>query len=508
MTYNSIAKEKEIIMNYEGEKAYKMSSEMELYTAVVTSAMGDSFYESRDGRVERISELIRKVSPEFVAKLAIYAREQMNLRSIPLFLIVELAKIHNGDHLVRKTMDRVVLRADEIMETLACYQWRNGEGKGMKKLNKLSRQIQEGLKNAFNRFDEYQFAKYNRDNLEVKLKDALFIVHPKAKSPEQQDIFNRIVSGELKVPYTWETELSALGQQTFESEEEKTKAKRECWKKLLQSGKLGYMALLRNLRNIIEVGMDMNMLKIVHDRISSRDEVIKSRQLPFRFYAAYRELINIQRPEVQYILEALEKAAEHSAENVCGFNEDTPVFIACDVSGSMQFPVSPKSSVMNYDIGILLGSILKSKCKSVVTGIFGDTWLPAVGGPKCGVLENTINMHKNANKVGFSTNGHLAIDWLLKENIKVDKLMFFTDMQMWNSRRDGGSLEKAWKAYKILNPDAKLYLFDLRGYGQMPVKQTTDDVFLIAGWSEKVFEILDAIEGGESALEHIQQIEL
>ena len=42
----------------------------------------------------------------------------------------------------------------------------------------------------------------------------------------------------------------------------------------------------------------------------------------------------------------------------------------------------------------------------------------------------------------------------------------------------------------------------------MPVKQTTDDVFLIAGWSEKVFEILDAIEGGESALEHIQQIEL
>ena len=268
------------------------------------------------------------------------------------------------------------------------------------------------------------------------------------------------------------------------------------------------MALLRNLRNITEVGMDMNMLKIVHDRISSRDEVIKSRQLPFRFYAAYRELTNIQRPEVQYILEALEKAAEHSAENVCGFNEDTPVFIACDVSGSMQFPVSPKSSVMNYDIGILLGSILKSKCKSVVTGIFGDTWLPAVGGPKCGVLENTINMHKNANKVGFSTNGHLAIDWLLKENIKVDKLMFFTDMQMWNSRRDGGSLEKAWKAYKILNPDAKLYLFDLRGYGQMPVRQTTDDVFLIAGWSEKVFEILDAIEGGESALEHIQQIEL
>ena len=508
MNYNSIIKEKEIVMNHEGAKAYAMSPEMELYTAVVTCALSDKFYESKDGRMDRIAGLIRQVDPEFVAKLAVYTRTQMNLRSISLFLIVELAKIHNGDSLVKRTIEKCVLRADEIMELLMCYQLRNSDGKSIKKLGKLSRQVQEGLKSAFNRFDEYQFAKYNRSNLEVKLKDALFIVHPKANSAEQQAIFDKIVTDSLQIPYTWETELSALGQQKFETEEEKKQAKRECWKKLVMSGRIGYMALLRNLRNLIDVGMDLEMLKIVCERISSRDEVLKSRQLPFRFFAAYRELHGITRPEVQCILEALEQAASYSAENISGFKEDTPVFIACDVSGSMNRPISQKSSIANYDIGILLASVLRSKCKSVVAGLFGDTWLPATGGPSCGVLENTISMHRFANKVGYATNGHLAINWLLDKEIKADKLMFFTDMQMWDSRGDGGYLEKSWKRYKQFNPDAHLYLFDLNGYGHSPVRLLGDDVTLIAGWSDKIFDVLTAVENGEDTLSQIYKVEV
>ena len=212
-------KEKETVMNHEGEKAFGMTPEMELYTAVVTCALSDKFYESKDGRMERIASLIRQVDPEFVAKLAVYTRTQMNLRSIPLFLIVELAKIHNGDSLVKRTIEKCVLRADEIMELLMCYQLRNSDDKSIKKLGKLSRQVQEGLKSAFNRFDEYQFAKYNRSNLDVKLKDALFVVHPKASSEQQQAIFDKIVADELQTPYTWETQLSELGQKHFQSKE-------------------------------------------------------------------------------------------------------------------------------------------------------------------------------------------------------------------------------------------------------------------------------------------------
>ena len=98
MNYNSMLKDKKSELNYEGAKAYAMAPELELYSAVVTASLSDSFYEKQDERVDRIAKLIGKVSPEFVASLAVYARTEMHLRSIPLLLLVELAKIHNGDH--------------------------------------------------------------------------------------------------------------------------------------------------------------------------------------------------------------------------------------------------------------------------------------------------------------------------------------------------------------------------------------------------------------------------
>ena len=134
MSWNSKLKEQMILTNHEGDKAYAMTPELELYTAVVTASLSDLFYEEEDERVERIADLIRKVSPEFVARLAVYARNQMHLRSIPMLLLVELAKVHNGDSLVARTVEKTVLRADEIMELLMCYQWRNPSNHPRKKL--------------------------------------------------------------------------------------------------------------------------------------------------------------------------------------------------------------------------------------------------------------------------------------------------------------------------------------------------------------------------------------
>ena len=507
MNYNSMIKEKETVKNYEGEKAYAMTPEMELYTAVVTCALSDNFYESKDNRMERIASLIRQVDPEFVAKLAVYTRTNMNLRSIPMFLIVELAKIHNGDSLVKRTIEKTVLRADEIMELLMCYQLRNAEGKSIKKLGKLSRQVQEGLKSAFNRFDEYQFAKYNRDNLEVKLKDALFLVHPKANCPEQQAIFDKIVSGDLQTPYTWETQLSELGQKHFSSREEKEAALGALWEELIDSGKVGYMALLRNLRNILHAKVSAAHIEKVASIISDPQKVAKSKQLPIRFLAAYKELLGVKASYTSVMLSALESAVKASVVNLQGFGIDTNVLVAADVSGSMFNSISPKSTVMLYDIGILFSMLLKSKCKSVVSGMFGSTW-KELNLPLDNILANTIEMQRREGEVGYSTNGHKVIEYLIENNIKMDKVMIFTDLQMWDSTNHDIFLEKAWKDYRKMYPEARLYLFDLNGYGQAPLRQVEHNVSLIAGWSDKIFDVLDAIENGEGALALIKQIEI
>ena len=285
MKFNIFKRKANVVNNYEGAKAYKLTPEMELYSAVVTAGLSDNFYEKSDTRLARIQELMLKNNPEYVAKLAVYARNEMYMRSVPMVLAVELAKANSGNAVVSKTVNGVVKRADEITELLAYYQLANNRN-GVKKLNKLSKQIQKGLSEAFNRFDEYQFAKYNRAT-EVKLRDALFIVHPKAKDESQQEIFNKIASNELAVPYTWETELSALGQVKYENEKAKVGAVKVKWEELIDSGKIGYMAMMRNLRNILDANVSAEHVKKVCDYLSNENAVANSKQLPFRFLAKF-----------------------------------------------------------------------------------------------------------------------------------------------------------------------------------------------------------------------------
>ena len=489
-----------------GEPVKKLSPEWHLYVSTVTASLSDKYYETSSERLEELRRLIGQSDPQFVARLAIYTREQMNFRSIPLVLAVELAKVHSGDALVGKMTSRIIARADEITELLAYYQMAN-ERKHKKKLKRLSKQLQAGLKHAFNKFDEYQFAKYHRDT-EIKFRDALFLVHPKAKDEAQQLIFNKIAENKLSTPYTWETELSALGKPEFMSFIAKQKAFAHKWEELIDSGKLGYMALLRNLRNIVECGVSYAHIAQVCETISARANVLKSKQFPFRFLAAYRELSKLKYDHALKVTDALEKAVNVAAENIAGFNVATSVLIACDVSGSMRNPISPESKIMHYDIGLMLGMLLKSRCENVVAGIFGDKW-KTVNLPDKGILSNVDAFYRREGEVGYSTNGYLVVEDLLKRNIVVDKIMMFTDCRLWDSRNDGKTqLSDVWKMYKSVAPDAKLYLFDLAGHGQVPLEITGDDVHLIAGWSDKIFDILQAIENGSDALKEIKAIEI
>ena len=77
---------------------------------------------------------------------------------------------------------------------------------------------------------------------------------------------------------------------------------------------------------------------------------------------------------------------------------------------------------------------------------------------------------------------------------------------MWDSTASGSHLESSWIRYKQLYPNAQLYLFDLNGYGQAPIKVENNDVTLIAGWSEKIFDLLDAIKNGKTAIDVIKNI--
>ena len=155
--------------------------------------------------------------------------------------------------------------------------------------------------------------------------------------------------------------------------------------------------------------------------------------------------------------------------------------------------------------------LLQSRCERVQTGMFGDTW-KTIQMSRKNILANVQEFYNREGEVGYSTNGYLVIKDLIDRGKAVDKVMMFTDCQLWNSNGTvdtfGSSIPWLWRQYKKIAPRAKLYLFDLAGYGNTPIDVQQDDVYLIAGWSDKIFDVLAALEDGESALAQIENIEL
>jgi len=357
-------------------------------------------------------------------------------------------------------------------------------------------------------------------NKEIKLRDALFLTHPKPQNPMQKDLFKKIVDGTLAVPYTWETRLSEAGKIG--------ETKQAVWEELIESGKVGYMAMLRNIRNIIQAEVSLDHIQKVCEVISNEKYVVDSKQLPFRFLSAYR---SIKKPEnrwgydtppsmegvyVDLLVMALEKAISYSTKNLPMFGNDR-ILLATDVSGSMMTSVTPKSDITYFDIGAVLGAITYSACRNATAGMFGDIFaLLKFSGNN--ILQNVEYLYKEEGKVGYATNGYTVLEYANKVSIPFDRIMMFTDCQMYRTDNNeygyGGGANKSainreWNKYKKnVNPEAMLYIFDLAGYGTAPVKIHDNDVYTIGGWSDKVFDILHSIENGKSALDEINSIEV
>jgi hypothetical protein len=514
-------------INHMGVTAYKLTPEMELYTAVATCMVDDSYYEKQEERLDRIRQLIASCAPAFVAKLAVYARKEMNLRSIPIVLAVELAKLAPGNNLVSKTVNGIVQRADEIKEILAYYQVAN-KRTGVKKLNRLSKQVQKGLAMAFNKFDEYQFAKYNTA-AEVKMRDALFLVHPQAKDEVQQSLFNKIAKDELQTPYTWETVLSKLGKQPFATAAEKQHAIAMQWEELVTSGKLGYMAVLRNLRNILTKGSDKaftGALAILTDA----HKVKKAKQLPFRYLSAFLEIEKLlteaivfedKAKKIHLAKAALEKALLIACDNI-RVNEGKTAILS-DNSGSMygdaggKSLVSAMSSRKTADIANLFAVLYWNKSENTSIGLFGDQLIQPVLNRAANLFENFKQINAAARKCGPATERGIFeyMDKLIATKTLVDRIIIFSDCQLgkgcnWfdSNGNKGDNFNKLLTQYLAINPTVKVYSVDLKGYGNSLTKAENNNTILVSGWSEKIFEMIYYIENGSTVVDQIDQIEL
>jgi len=517
---------KDATTNYEGALAFKLDPLTELYLKAASTLVGEpKFYtdaKTSDSDLLNSIHTVAKIDPEFILQLAVYCREKLYLRSVPLMLVAEFAndpdcvgKVENA----RKYVERIIQRADELTELIAYQLARNKISPRDK--TKLPMLIRFGVKNAFPKFDRYQIGKYNKDDATVKMRDAMFLTHPEPENEEQVDIYAKLASKTLESPETWEV-MRSTGQMTWHD------VIRNVFYKNNRVN--NYMAILRNLRNCLQSpDVTKEDVLLLCRMISDQNAVRYSKQLPFRFLSAYKELRKagdtsftaVGNMYVNDVMDAIETAVGYSVDNFPTLS-GTSTVIACDVSGSMERPISKNSSVERYDIGIVLGMIANRFCGHTITGMFGDSWKVVPMAKSNGILRNAIEMHDREGEVGYSTNGYKVIEYLLENDIKVDRIMIFTDCQMWDSEgsgimrsrysmfgrgSDGVSFAERFYQYQRRYPDVKLYCFDLSGYGNIMVPEGTRNICLIGGWSDRVFDFISAFEGiGDANFTPIKKI--
>ena len=490
--------------NYEGGEAFEPADpRLALYKRTINQLLEGSFYESDD---EQLAAVVRRFDAsadedqEFVLKLAAYARKELYLRDIPQLLLVlaandERFKDDSPESLIREWAPAIIQRMDETATALAVHDQLVG--------GTAPWPLRCGIEDALVAMaDAYTLGKYELSRREVTLHDVFNRVHPEPVDDEQEALFERFMRGDLDdypdvdpvpSPNTWETVISERGNT------------RDAWRMLIKDDAytLPIFASIRNLRNMLEAGVDKDTI-VAHLDL----EAVRHAPLyPFRYYQAYTALqdADVQAPMVE---QWLEDAIDVAVETVPGGFGDT--FVAVDLSGSMDHPLSANSTLRLKEIGALFGAILADQGAQV--GGFGDDFQTVPMHVDTPVLQRQDAMLVIDEDVGNSTNGWKAIDYLRKRDKPVERIVVFTDMQIWDNTaftaRNSQTVKDAFDTYRDeVSADTALYLVDLAAYGDLVTPEGYENVYNISGWSENVLSFIDHAENPKQIIDEIEAFE-
>ena len=538
--------------NFMGEMAFKMEDKEELISTVMTTFLQGEYYEKEATKIARIQELLKKVDPLFAAKLAIYARNEGNLRSVTHFVAAEIAKYVSGTDWGKRFYNRIVVRPDDMSEIVSAYAHINGMSQ--KDISKIPNAMKGGFKTALERLDAYQIDKYKMKNREVSLIDLIRLFHPKGNQ-KNAEAFKRLVNGEslegLYETKILEKEMTKAGQLTKgATEDEKKEAKHEAISEILDNVKgMPIMNLIRNLRNIILYAPDKVEDACAQLRI--KDKILKSRLLPFRFATAYAEVekMTLDKPDTdtaiafesdkakneltkaqfnslkRSVLNALEDAIQYSVGNIPELEGNVAILV--DHSGSCRGDAGGSSVVSAFSetstamIGNLFGSMMAYRQKNVYIGLFGDKLIDVPMDRSMKMLDfNKMSFDKGAYcGLGTETGIYDFMRKCVDEKKKVDNVVVFSDCQIGSGERGftpwygsklsdrGGHFHELFKEFKKLNPICNWIVVNLRQSGGTSVFDKSMRILNIAGWSDKIFDVIKSnCKGWDAIIKEIESV--
>lgn len=489
---------------YEGAPAYSRDAKSDLFLLGTTQFYGeDTFYEKGDERAARLKDLVRQVAvedPAWLLKFIPWLRREGNIRTAAVVAAVEAARAlakpnQVGTNLgaARQVIRDTLYRPDEPAEALAYYLSTYGR--------KMPNPVRRGIADAASiMYGERSFIKYDSDRNAVRMADVIELTHPTPKLEGQSELFRYILDSRRR-PTPLPESLKVLARRealnevadvqdrldpellkgagiTWEQASSWGKFTPQTWAALIPS--MGYMALLRNLRNFQEAGLPVEVMNQVVARLRDPEQVAKSRQLPYRFLSAYLEATN------PAWAPALEEALSHATKNIPSLPGRTLVLV--DTSASMStVGYSAKSKITPVMAGALFAVALATKGESVDLYGFADGQFAHPIGKGGSVLREVERFIHRTGEVGHGTQISEAVKATYKGH---DRVVIVTDMQTFNSYLgDPG---------KQVPPTVPMYAFNMAGYKptMMELGQYRHEM---GGLTDRTFSVIPMIEAGQQA---------
>lgn len=475
--FNKTAKT-EKVASYEGGEVFEKNPIEDWINFLFSSYLENQFYESADEQMNRYIELTQEVGKklgwEFVAKASFFSRNILGMRSVSE-LTAAILNHYQFDN-KRAYFRNFLKRPDDASEVFAAIDILG---------DKRSHALVRGAGDYLSSLKDYQLGKYKLKGKEYNMYDLINITHAHSAT------IDKYKAGTLETPDTWETAISGS-----KSDEEKS----QNWQRLVEENKLGYLALIRNLRNIVNSSPDAYWIeKYLVPQIENEVAIKKSLVFPYQIYCSWKNygIRNI----------SIDAALDRAFRIACGNmpKMDGRTVIVLDVSGSMEDKLSSNSSLTLKEVGAVYAATMFVNCNADFIK-FGNKAKKL----KLNKLDSIFNlvekMYANDN-CGYGTDIVPAFRLM---NEKYDRIFLVSDMQImskngsgWYWGHENTGVETYNEYCKIYKCHPHMYSFDLANYSTQVENPNNPRIHLLTTLNDTLFKMLPYIENGNSLVDYI-----
>lgn len=484
------------VVNQAGGAAYAYGSEAKLAQLAATGTLADGFYSGAEAQLTDVLAAAKDVSPEFVAKAAVYARKSGAMKDMPALLAAYLT-VADPDLAVpvfKRVIDNGRMLRTFVQIMRSGQVGRNSLGTRPKRL------VKDWLEQA-----SMPSLMATATGTSPSLADIVKMVRPAPASASRRAFYGWLIAkpydvaalppeiaafeawkrapqGELPpVPFEWLTAFPLSPEQ---------------WGAL--AARMGWQALRMNLNTLARNGAFVveGVTEAVAIRLADYAAIARVRPMPYQLMVALGQVGDGVPLSVQA---ALESALEASLARVPKL--DGQVVVCPDVSGSMSSPATgyrkgASSKVRCIDIAALVAAAVLRRNRDARVIPFEQTVVKLKLDPRARVA---VNAAKLAGVGGGGTNVSAPLALLNKERARVDTVVIVSDNESWvdPSRRGATATMDQWNKLKARNPGAKLICIDIQPYGTTQAKDRKD-IMNVGGFTDAVFDAMARFAKGET----------